>query len=76
MISGASDDSNDVDFAPGTTSLSVGSRRSKRLMSNAGEGASKKVRPNVSSSDDSPGIAVVRFPDSEGEGRNSFVGLG
>ena len=66
---GLSDDPSDEDFTPSSAAGDVGSRRSKRLLSAIPRGSTKRVRTNMLSSDDSPGLGfsgVLCGDDDEG----------
>ena len=66
---GLSDDPSDEDFTPSSAAGDVGSRRSKRLLSAIPGGSTKRVRTNVLSSDDSPGLGLSGVLCGDDEGR-------
>ena len=68
---GLSDDPSDKDFTISSAAGNVGSRRSKRLLSAVPSGSTKRVRTDVLSSDDSPGLGFsgVLGGDGDNEGR-------
>ena len=67
---GLSDDPSDEDFTPSSAAGDVGSRRSKRLLSAIpGGSTTKRVRTNVLSSDDSPGLGFSGVLCGDDEGR-------
>ena len=66
---GLSDDPSDEDFTPSSAAGDVGSRRSKRLLSAIPRGSTKRVRTNVLSSDDSPGLGFSGVLCGDDEGR-------
>ena len=66
---GLSDDPSDEDFTPFSAAGNVGSRRSKRLLSAVPSGSTKRVRTDVLSSDDSPGLGFSGVFGGDDEGR-------
>ena len=66
---GLSDDPSDEDFTLSSAAGDVGSRRSKRLLSAILGGSTKRVRTNVLSSDDSPGLGFSGVLCGDDEGR-------